>query len=130
MYAMDDSETLRCGHCFQIADSDDCLYVLDVRQQHQHLRAVPHHPNSHFLSRRPPQHGQGYLPIYTVFEPYEGMLPSLAKYKIMYAGINLILLGIVLYKMSAMGMLPVLAADYVDLVPTFDVQLFQFRPLE
>lgn len=49
------------------------------------------------------------------------MLPSLVKYKFMYIGINLILLGIVLYKMSAMGMLPVLAADYVDLVPPFDV---------
>jgi uncharacterized membrane protein len=56
-----------------------------------------------------------------VFEPYEGMLPSLAKYKFMYIGINSILLGAVLYKMSAMGMLPVLAADYVDLVPTFEV---------
>lgn len=51
------------------------------------------------------------------------MLPSLAKYKFMYIGINSILLGAVLYKMSAMGMLPVLAADYVDLVPTFEVIL-------
>ena len=50
------------------------------------------------------------------------MLPSLVKYKFMYMGINLILFGIVIYKMSAMGMLPVLAADYVDLVPTFDVK--------
>jgi hypothetical protein len=58
------------------------------------------------------------------------MLPSLAKYKLMYSGINLVLLGIVLYKMSAMGMLPVLAADYVDLVPTFDVITCQCRPSE
>jgi hypothetical protein len=58
------------------------------------------------------------------------MLPSLAKYKFMYLGINLILLGLVLYKMSSMGMLPVLAADYVDLVPTFDVRCRSPRPSE
>lgn len=51
------------------------------------------------------------------------MLPSLVKYKFLYSGIHLILLGLVLYKMSAMGMLPVLAADYVDLFPTFDVSI-------
>lgn len=50
-------------------------------------------------------------------------MSSLFKYKFMYVGIHLILLGIVLYKMAAMGMLPVLAADYVDMVPTFDVLL-------
>lgn len=71
--------------------------------------------------------GKGKIAAMIVFEPYEGMLPSLFKYKFMYAGINLILFGIVLYKMSAMGMLPVLAADYVDLVPTFDVSPFQCR---
>lgn len=58
------------------------------------------------------------------------MLPSLVKYKFMYVGINLILFGMVIYKMSAMGMLPVLAADYVDLVPTFDVNDNQFRHSE
>ncbi len=58
-----------------------------------------------------------------MFAPYEGMLPSLFKYKFMYLGINLILLACVIYKMSAMGLLPVLAADYVDLVPTFDVMV-------
>jgi hypothetical protein len=44
---------------------------------------------------------------------------SLAKYKFMYAGIHLILLGIVAYKLSMMGLLPVSAADYVDLIPPF-----------
>jgi len=62
-----------------------------------------------------------------VFEPYEGMLPSLGKYKLMYLGINSILLGIVLWKMAAMGMLPVLAADYVDLIPTYDVIIKEYR---
>jgi hypothetical protein len=47
------------------------------------------------------------------------MLPSLAKYKLMYIGINLILLGIVGYKLSMMGLLPVSAADYVDLILPF-----------
>lgn len=58
------------------------------------------------------------------------MVSSLFKYKFMYVGINLILLGIVLYKMATMGMLPVLAADYVDMVPTFDVLDPQIRPCE
>lgn len=58
------------------------------------------------------------------------MLPSLAKYKIMYVGIHLILLSIVLYKLSAMGLLPVSAADYVDLVPPLDVRPHPPRPSE
>jgi len=49
------------------------------------------------------------------------MLPSLVKYKVMYLGIHLILLVIVLWKLSAMGLLPVSAADYVDLVQPFEV---------
>lgn len=74
--------------------------------------------------------GKGIYKIILVFEPFEGMLPSLTKYKFMYIGINCILLGLVIYKMSAMGMLPVLAADYVDLVPTFDVNMSLNRLIE
>ncbi len=33
--------------------------------------------------------------------------------------INLVQLGIVAYKLSAMGLLPVSASDYIDLVPTY-----------
>lgn len=44
---------------------------------------------------------------------------SLTKYKFMFMGIQLILLGMVAYKLSAMGLLPVAAADYVDLVPIY-----------
>lgn len=49
------------------------------------------------------------------------MTNSMMKYKVMYLGIYLILLGIVVYKLSAMGLLPVSAADYVDMVPPFEV---------
>ena len=55
------------------------------------------------------------------------MLPSLTKYKLMYLGIQFILLCIVIYKLSVMGLLPVSAADYVDLVPPFQVQIRQGR---
>lgn len=48
------------------------------------------------------------------------MVSSLVKYKFMYIGINLILIGLVGYKLSAMGLLPVAAADYVDLVPSYE----------
>ena len=47
------------------------------------------------------------------------MLSSLVKYKLMYLGIQVVLLGIVVYKLSAMGLLPVSAADYVDMVRPF-----------
>ena len=45
----------------------------------------------------------------------------MTKYKLMYLGIQIILLGIVVYKLSAMGLLPVSAADYVDMIPPFEV---------
>jgi hypothetical protein len=55
-----------------------------------------------------------------VFEPYEGIVGSTFKYKVIYIGINLVLVGIVAYKLSTMGLLPVSAADYVDLVPLYE----------
>jgi hypothetical protein len=48
------------------------------------------------------------------------MVASTFKYKVIYCAINLILCGIVAYKLSSMGLLPVSAADYVDLVPTYE----------
>ena len=45
----------------------------------------------------------------------------MTKYKLMYLGIQIILLGIVVYKLSAMGLLPVSAADSVDMIPPFEV---------
>jgi hypothetical protein len=47
------------------------------------------------------------------------MVSSTFKYKVIYIGINLVQLGLVAYKLSAMGLLPVSAADYVDLVPLY-----------
>jgi hypothetical protein len=38
----------------------------------------------------------------------------------MFIGIQMILMGMVAYKLSSMGLLPVAAADYVDLVPIFE----------
>lgn len=58
------------------------------------------------------------------------MLPSLAKYKLMYLGIQVVMLGIVIYKLSVMGLLPVSAADYVDMVPPFQVHLSSIQTLK
>ena len=55
-----------------------------------------------------------------VFEAYESMVSSTTRYKVIYCAINLVLVGIVAYKLSSMGLLPVAAADYVDLVPTYE----------
>ncbi len=63
---------------------------------------------------------KGTLYFNIVFEPYETMVSSTFKYKVIYCGINLVLMGIVAYKLSSMGLLPVSAADYVDLVPTYE----------
>ena len=54
-----------------------------------------------------------------VFEPYEHMVSDLTKYKLMYMGINLVLLGIIIYKLSVMGLLPVSPTDYIDLIPLY-----------
>ncbi len=62
--------------------------------------------------------GKNWLKI--VFEPYESMVSSTTRYKVIYCAINLVLVGIVAYKLSSMGLLPVAAADYVDLVPTYE----------
>ena len=45
----------------------------------------------------------------------------------MYGAIYSILLGIVLYKLSMMGLLPVSAADYVDLIPPYEVSFYIVR---
>ena len=52
------------------------------------------------------------------------MMDSLATYKLIYFGINIVLLGIIIYKLSAMGLLPVSPTDYVDLIPLYQVQHF------
>jgi hypothetical protein len=43
----------------------------------------------------------------------------LGKYKLMFIGIQVALMGMVAYKLSSMGLLPVAAADYLDLVPIY-----------
>jgi hypothetical protein len=43
----------------------------------------------------------------------------LFKYKLIYIAINFAQLAIVAYKLSAMGLLPVAAPDYVDLIPAY-----------
>jgi hypothetical protein len=48
------------------------------------------------------------------------MVSSTFKYKVIYAAINFVQLGLVAYKLSAMGLLPVSAPDYVDLVPLYE----------
>ena len=50
------------------------------------------------------------------------MVSDLTKYKLMYLGINLILLGIIIYKLSVMGLLPVSPTDYIDLIPFYEVK--------
>jgi len=44
---------------------------------------------------------------------------SLVKYKLMYISINIVVLAMVTWKLSSMGLLPVAAADYVDLFPVY-----------
>jgi hypothetical protein len=51
------------------------------------------------------------------FAPFENMPVSLAFYKLIYVAIGLGQLGVVLYKAMSVGLLPIYASDWVDLVP-------------
>ena len=64
---------------------------------------------------------QKYLFSDPVFEPYQHLTTGLAKYKAIYLAINLVLLGVVVYKLSMMGLLPVSPIDYIDLIPAYKV---------
>jgi hypothetical protein len=46
---------------------------------------------------------------------------ELAFYKLIYIGINLGVLGMGLYKLNTMGLLPLNPSDYVELIPKADV---------
>lgn len=65
-----------------------------------------------------------------MFEPYEHLVPSLLKYKAMYLGINIIILGIVVNKLSNMGLLPVSPTDYIDLIPPYRVLIHIIQAVE
>lgn len=49
------------------------------------------------------------------------MVANISFYKRIYLALNLVLLGIPLYKMLTMGLLPVAPSDYIALVPQFSV---------
>ena len=51
-----------------------------------------------------------------VYRPFEGKGISLIQYKLVYLGIQAIVLGIAGNKLSKMGLLPTSAPDWIDLV--------------
>jgi hypothetical protein len=57
------------------------------------------------------------------FKKFNGLKGDILFYKAIYFGINLIALGMGLYKLYNMGLLPLHPADYVDLVPFMKVIL-------
>lgn len=56
-----------------------------------------------------------------VFKDYEGMGVSLTTYKLIYLAINCFLLGLVIYKLLNVGLLPTAPSDWIDLIPLFSV---------
>jgi len=56
-----------------------------------------------------------------VFKDYEGMGVSLVTYKLIYLAINCFLLGLVVYKLLNVGLLPTAPSDWIDLIPLFSV---------
>ena len=56
-----------------------------------------------------------------VFRRFEQVKDAVIFYKLIYMGINGIVLAIGLYKLYNMGLLPLHPADYVDLVPHMKV---------
>ena len=47
------------------------------------------------------------------------MSKSLLKYKLIYIGINLIIFGVVLHKLSKMGLLSFSSSAYIDMIPPY-----------
>lgn len=41
-------------------------------------------------------------------------------YKMIYAGINLLCLGVVVYKLSKMGLLSFSPSAYIDMIPNYE----------
>lgn len=54
-----------------------------------------------------------------VFEPYEEQTRNIMKYKLIYTVINLICVGVVIYKLSKIGLLSLSPSAYIDLVPNY-----------
>lgn len=52
VWACSSLETVGGRYRIENANSDDSLHVLDVWEQHQHLRHLPYYPNSHERDRR------------------------------------------------------------------------------
>ena len=62
------------------------------------------------------------LDVNKVFKDYEGMGVSLTTYKLIYLAINCFLLGLVIYKLLNVGLLPTAPSDWIDLIPLFSQQ--------
>jgi len=56
------------------------------------------------------------LSINSAFKQFEGYKISLIQYKLMYAGIQSVILSIGLYKLYTIGLLPLSPADWIDLI--------------
>lgn len=55
-----------------------------------------------------------------MFEAFEDRAKSLTMYKMIYAGINLLCLGVVVYKLSKMGLLSFSPSAYIDMIPNYE----------
>jgi hypothetical protein len=56
-----------------------------------------------------------------VFQKYEGIKDAIGFYKLIYMGLNSVVLIFGLYRLYGMGLLPLHASDYVALVPHMKV---------
>ena len=61
------------------------------------------------------------------FKQFEGYKIPLLPYKLMYAAIQSVILGIGGYRLYTMGLLPLSPADYVDLIPRRTVNFFSMH---
>jgi hypothetical protein len=62
----------------------------------------------------------------SAFKPFEGHGVQLFPYKIIYGGIQMVVLAIGFYKFYTMGLLPLSPADWIDLIPHQHVTFFSY----
>jgi len=61
------------------------------------------------------------MSVSDVFLTYEGNGINLLQYKLIYLAVNGLLLSIGMYKVYTLGLLPLSAADWIDIVPLHSV---------
>jgi hypothetical protein len=114
-------EIMGNGNLTKTAAFYDLPHYVPLHWQYpQPLHNCCHHPIPERLRWRSLQSQSMYICHHSVFEPFEDQTKSIMKYKVIYIAINLVGLGIIVYKLSNMGLLSLSPSAYIDLIPNYE----------